>query len=505
MTIAVTVSAYRLSDSSLRTLYFSDAGFTTAPTDVPANAYFRPMLVEAPSLARQMFDKAGSYGAASSRAGTIRLTLDPNADPMGADVPSATQLLSDYAFSGRAFSVRVGTIGTPHSSWSVAMTGTLDDAKFDGDAINLVVRDRMSELGKSLVRPTYAGSNVLPAGLEGTANDLKGQYKPRVYGKVFNVPAKAVNTSKLIYQVSDQAVLVSSVYVYDNGVTLTRGADYATLADVEATAPAAGQFRCYQGYFRLGSTPAAQVTADVSTTETRVASLLQQIALDAGIVTGDINAADVTALNALNAAPVGAWADGDVTPQSLMDSLAGSIGAWYGFDRLGALRMGRLDAPIGPPVVTWGGDALTALNIRELGVAAWQVTVRHSRNFTVQAQPAGSVTADRRAWLAQDYRQALQNDATVKTPWPAADSLTFDTALTVEADATAEATRRLALYKTRRLTLDAEIPLSELGAVDLGQVVAIDYPRYGFSNRLLRVIGIDAGVAEGVAKLTLWG
>ncbi|MFZ6644416.1 hypothetical protein ACO0LO_01760 [Undibacterium sp. TJN25] len=494
MTIAVTISAYRLSTGQIESLTYADDGFTTTPNDTPPNAYFEPRLTDAPRLSRTLFDRTATYGASKSTPGDISLVNQDHA----LDV-----LLTDYAVGGRTFEVRSGIIGTPFASWPVIMTGQLDDMKESDGSISIVVHDRMTDLQKTLIRPTYAGDNVLPLGVEGTKDDLKGQYKPRVYGSVLNISAKRVNTSKLVFQVSDTAT--PATIVYDNGSALTKGADYTTLDDMIATAPAVGNFRCFQGYFRLGSSPVNVVTADVTTSETRAGSLLQMIAVDAGIPLADINTADVAALNAANSAVCGVWADTTTTAQELMDQLASSIGAWYAFDRSNKLRMGRVIAPTGTPMATWGDDAIESLNLQEAGIPAWHVILQYGRNYTVNQQPAGGVAEARKAFLAQEYRQAEKSNTDTKTPWPAAQELTFQTQLVNEADATAECARQLTLYGARRLTLSVEIPLSELGAADLGNVVGLDVDRYNLRGKPLLVIGLDGGADNGVAKLTLWG
>lgn len=493
MTIAIEVSAYRLSTGLVETLRYSDAGFTTGPTDVPANAYYEPCLMEPPRLARVLFDQATTYGASRASVGEILLA---NADGR------LDALLTDYAFDGRPFVVKSGESGTPVSGWSVVLSGVLDDVRSAGTELSLVARDRLAALGQSLPRAKYAGDNVLPDGLEGTKDDLKDQYKPRVYGGVLNVSAKCVNTSKLIYQVSDQGCAISAVY--DNGVALTLGADYASSADLLATAPGAGEARRWGGLCRLGSPPAGQVTVDAVAAETRAGALLQAVALDAGIPSGDIVAGDVAALNAANAAPVGVWVDGDTSAQAVMDALANAIGAWYGFDRFNRLRMGRLTAPSGTPTTIYA-DSDMALSVRSAGVPNWRAVVRFARNYTVQAQPAGSVGAARRAFLALDLRQTASERAAVQTAWPSSRAVVFDTALVAEADAAVEASRRADLYSVRRVLVDLEIPLAELGGMDLDSVVTIETSRYGLSGRLLRVIGLDTGVDRGTAKLILWG
>ncbi|MEM5384135.1 hypothetical protein VSR68_11155 [Paraburkholderia phymatum] len=496
MTISIDVTGYRLSDGTLQTLRFSDDGFMTLPSDAPANAYYEPRLSAPPHFARSLFNSAqASFGASQSTPGEIVLE---NSDG-GLDY-----LLTDYAFDGRSFTMRVGSIGTPFAQWTVTASGTLSDVKVsDTSTVSLVVNDRLQKLALTQPRPTYGGTNVLPNGIDGTANDLMGQYKPRVYGQVLNISPKCVNTSLVIYQASDQSNC-SITAVYDNGVALTKDADYPDLASLQSTAPSAGHVRCFQGILRLGSSPAGQVTCDATSGVTSAASLMQQIALDAGFTVADISAADVAALNALNAAPCGVWADGQVTSQSLMDAIAGSIGAFYSFDRLGVLRMGRVSAPSGAPAVIFDEVVLEAVNIKEAGIPSYQVTVNYAKNCTVQSQPAGSVSVDRRTWLSQDSRSQVAKSATVQTVWPSALDQTFDTVLINASDALAEANRRLALFG-RRMLMTVDIDLSQLGTLDLGSVVGFSYSRYGLSSKPMTVVGVDAGADTHLATLTLWG
>lgn len=496
MTIAIDVTGYRLSDGTLQTLRFSDDGFMTLPSDTPANAYYEPRLSAPPHFARTLFNAAlATFGASQTTPGEIVIE---NSDG-GADY-----LVTDYAFDGRPFVMRYGVIGTPFASWTIVASGTLSDIKVDNTTtVSLVVNDRLQTLALTQARPLYGGTNVLPNGIDGTASDLMGQYKPRVYGQVMNIAPKCVNTSQLIYQASDQSNCAITA-VYDNGVALTRDADFASLAALQSTQPASGHYQCFQGYFRLGASPASQVTCDATAGATSAASIMQQIALDAGFTAADLSSADVTALNALNSAPCGVWADGQVTSQSLMDAIAVSVGAYYSFDRFGVLRMGQISAPSGVPAATFDDVVLEAVTVKDAGIPAYQVVLNYAKNYTVQNQPAGSVTVDRRTWLSLATRTQTATNTAVQTAWPSATVQTFDTALINASDALAEANRRLALFG-RRLLMTVDIDLSQLGTLDLGRVAAFTYPRYGLPSKLMVVVGVDAGADTHLATLTLWG
>jgi hypothetical protein len=500
MTVAIEITGYNLNTNSVQTLYFSDDGFMSSPTDTPANTYYEPRISAPPHFLRTLFSTAQASFGSSSASSTPGDILFENSDG-GVDY-----LTYQYAFNGQPFVMRVGTIGTPLSTWTVAASGTLSDIQASSNTqVSILVNDQQTNLSLPQVRPQYGGTNVLPNGIDGTPNDLMGQYIPRVYGTVQNVPPKCVNTSLLIYQVSDQSNC-SITQVYDNGVALTAATPYASLAALQASAPAAGNYGVFQGYFRLGSSPASQVTCDATTPGlTTVANILQQLALDSGFIKqAAISSADVTALNALNSATVGVWADGSVSTQNLMDLIAVSIGAYYSFDRFGVLRMNQVAAPGGTAAYTIDDTVLEDIQIREAGIPSYQVTINYSTNYTVQNQPAGSVSVARRAFLSQANRTQVAKNTAVQTAWPSAGTQTFTTALINQSDATAIAAQMLAVF-SRRLLMTASIPLSELGTLDIGSVVGFTYNRYNLPSKKMLIVGVDAGADTNVAALTLWG
>ncbi len=310
-------------------------------------------------------------------------------------------------------------------------------------------------------------------------------------------------------------------------MALTPGSAYTSQSDMETTAPSAGQYRVWLagGMFRLGSSPSGQITCtpqqyDTSTgmTSGRAASLMQEIAEDAGIATADISAADVTALNAATAYPdMGVWLglDDASTALQLMDYLATSVGAWYGFDRLGSLRMAQLAAPtLGAEVHTFGAHEILDLHRRSsqdagAGVPAWDVKVRYYRNWTPMrpADLAGSVSITDRQWYTQEWRNSRGLDAAVQTKHPLAWSIEYDSAGVVDAGVAIEANRRLALLKVNRALYEARVHVGPalLATLDLGAVVRFDVDRFNLREKPLLITGILHDPRAQAADLTLWG
>ena len=501
--IAIEITAAIDAAGTTTTLYVADDRLVTTGADTPAHTAFDPLLLDPGSLGRNAFSDGRTGGATRLETGEIIL----------ANIDGVLDGWLDYGFDGRAVVIRSGFAGTAYpTGWTEVLTGTIEAAEATADQLILRLRDKQYLLDVPVCAATYGGTNILPAGLDGTPDDLKGQRRPKVYGQVFNVSPPCCNTSRLIYETG---VCNSVDAVYDRGLALTVGAAYTDQTDMETNAPAAGEFRAWPpgGYFRLGSSPAGQITADVTQGATAAnrttAQIITQLALAAGLTSGEINGTDVTDLDTANAAVVGIWLQDDTPALSAMDQIAASIGAWYGFDKSGTLRMGRLTAPGGTPTLTINDYEVLAMErqpARDNSIPAWKYTIGHSKNHTPQPSDlAGAVTAARRAWLAQEYRTASTEAATVKTKHLLADELTADGLLTSSTDAATESSRRLDLYKVRRDMLDITVPL-ETATASLLDTVRVIYPRFGCaSGKDFRLVGIRYELSANRAVLTLWG
>lgn len=197
------------------TLYFASQGYVTKTTDTPASTYYDGRIQQPANVQRSAFDGAATYG--ETRVGYGELVLANNDGSLDG--------LIAYGFDGRAITIKLGIVtpsdgGVP--TWTTVLKGTMEQPEFSWDKVTIAVRDRQFEIDIPIQRNKYGGTNSLPNGLDGVATDLKGKPKPKLYGTAYNMDLPFVNTSRLIYQISDS--LVTSVgAVYDRGAALTTG------------------------------------------------------------------------------------------------------------------------------------------------------------------------------------------------------------------------------------------------------------------------------------------
>jgi hypothetical protein len=322
-------------------LRYASKAYTTKPTDTPANTFYDDRITNPASISRSLYSNGTTSGASRVNYGAVELS----------NVDGGLDYILPYSFDGRSLVIKIGNDGDAYSSFVTILAGTMEQVEFTFSKVTILARDKLAIVDMPLQTTLYAGNNALPDGVEGVA-DIAKSPKPLLYGQVFNIAPVMVNSSKLTYQINDGAIQSVS-NVYDKGIALTAGADYANVTTLHAALPASGTFiTCLAlGYIRLGAVPTGLLTCDATqgaaSSNRTVAQVLKAMALKAGIASGDINSSDVTALDTANNSVIGIWIDGADSAMVTMDKVSQSIGAYFGFDAMGVLRMGLFTAPSG--------------------------------------------------------------------------------------------------------------------------------------------------------------
>jgi len=513
--IIAEVDAYDATLPGVRTLRFATQGYATGPADTPANTYYEARIQQPANVQRTCFSGATTFG--QSQIGFGEMVLVNN--------DGGLDYLLDYSFAGRAITIKLGTVlpnsgGVP--TWVTVLKGTMEQAAFSWQKVTIRVRDRQQDLAKPLQGNRYGGTNSLPNGLDGVIDDLKGRPKPLVFGQVLNATMVCVNTTRQIYHAHD-GLLQSVDAVYDRGAALTAGATYASQATMESTAPSAGQYRVWLdatgSYIRLGSAPAGVVTADLTQgaagSNRTVGQLWNAVLTKAGVAGGDIQASDVTALDAAVSYQCGIYCDpvSDITALECLDTLCNSVGAWFGSDASGKFRLGQIVLPTGTSVGTLTAtDVLSIDRIASrdpgVGIPAWKVKLAYQRIWTVQNDLTAAATLVRKGVVQNEYRRVEASDSAVLTANTMSPEIEFNTVLVSATDAAAEATRRLTIYKTRRdmLQVRVRVDAALASVLDLGAIVTLQLNRYGLSaGKKFLVVGLRTDLRGYLFDLTLWG
>lgn len=368
---------------------------------------------------------------------------------------------------------------------------------------------------------SYASTMASFGDAVASADGLSWSYFPALFsGQVDRIIADS-NNRPLIFT-------PNAGFTQQRTATIDAYGTYASTAQLEndTLAPRPGTAKVFLGsagtYIRLGAQPFGQLTADVTHGATAADRTAGQLIVDvltkAGYSPGDWSASDITALDTAENAEQGLYLRGTESVASVLDALAGSVGAWWGVDAAGVIRVQQLAAPSGSSTFTiteydtLGIDRLASSDPL-LGLPTTRTTLRYARNYAVQRDGlAGAVTAARRAELGREWKEAVDEDATVLTTHLLARRVVADTLYVTQADALAEAQRRQTLFGTQRSAYRVTVPLvgadglaTAFAALELGQVGTLSHPRFGLSGGVLvRVLGIAPDLRAKTITLTLW-
>lgn len=475
-------------------VFLSDAGFTTTPTDTRPNQHFKA-LVNNPL---QMQRSISSEGSAISF-GSIQIE---NGD-------AELDALASYDWNGRKVVVKAGAKGLPYAHFATVFSGAVEDFEFNDERIILTVRDNRIRMDQFLSVGTYAGTGNLEGG-----DDLAGQVKPLCFGKVLNVEPRLVDSVNLVYQVHDGSVL-SIQLVRDGGVPLTPGGD---VPDITAVTPSAGTYvtQLSGGYIKLGSTPAARITADVEGDNgagyvSTAGEIVKRIAKTRLAVSPfDVSEIDDGAFNQIDMAvpgSVGIYVTDQVTASEAADALIIPLGAYWTFDRLGLLTGGVFVSPDESSI------ELDSTNIDIEGPEkvssippAWRISVGYAPLGVVQGEDelAGATDEADRAFLTSPYRYVTTEIQSVRDRNNRASDKTILTRLTEKADAEALLARLQQLWMVPRE--EFVVPVHNiLYRVNQGATARLTHGRYQLGGVPFLITDIGEDAESGQTTLTLWG
>ena len=476
---------YDLDGAAIETLYYSGEGFITEPSDTPANQFFEPRLIEPISFTRSMFSQGKIGGFSFPGFGDLILS---NADGELDDY-------ANYAWNGRSVEIKVGEAGTGYSEYFTIFDGTAKAVEFDDLTVKVILRDRQDDFTVDFPGVFYAGTG----GNEGSAN-LEGEPKPLCFGEVFNIQPVLVDATNRVYQVHNGAI-ESVVAVYQAGVALTITTDYT----VDLT----------NGRITLVADAVGRITADIKgakpggTYIESAGKIIREIVSTYGGLTdpGDLDTAAFSAIETANPSAVGIYINSSINMQEVLDELANTIGAFYGFDRSGKFTLSRIEAASGVADAEY--DSTNIIEIIRLAseIPNYRVSVDYKKNNLVMDESdfGASITTAQRDYLVRESLSEIASDANVLTSYPSSQTLAVQGLFAATGAASAEATRLLNLYKVQREIYRIKVKVSPY-TLKLNDVVKITFNRYNLtSGKLFRVISITEDAAVNEIELELWG
>lgn len=422
--------------------------------------------------------------------------------------------LADAGF-GKPATLRLGPgPSAPYSDFAVVATGIASSARVGIDRFQIGFYDSTDVLDAPMSEGTFAGTNSGTVGLEGTAADIKGQRKPRAFGRVRDIEPVLLNAGTRIYgwnytRAGNRAPTASVEQVRVRGSAWTFTTDYPNAAALAAASISVGYYgTCVaESLIRMGGSDpidgAVRLDAIIGNgaSANYAANLVQEILLDAGWGAGDISAVDLSTLNGLRPYDAQYYTQDDTARNAVSDLLA-SILAWGVPDANGVFRFGFVPTSVGAaqasirevrPGVALAVDEVNLLQIESLldettkDVPAKSVQTRFGRKWGAQPRAvlAPALTdALKEAYSTEWLTTAKLDNAGVALQFENADEVIYDTLL-VDAVAAAEVNTALAALLARRpkrYAVDIAATPDNIKLFQPGGRVNLYHRRLGMSN-----------------------
>jgi hypothetical protein len=215
-------------------------------------------------------------------------------------------------------------------------------------------------------------------------------------------------------------------------------------------------------------------------------------------------------LDAANDAELGYWTTDEVECGEVLDDVARTVGAWWGVDKDGSLRIQQLAFADTSGSTAFNSEPILGELVRttsDNGVPVYEQVLLWGRVYAVQTDVAGAATDERRALVAREWRRAVATDPWVQVGHPLATQRVDATLFTDRTDAETEAARLLGLFSAPQDVFDLTVPLTDQTEdLDLGDTIWLSHDRYGLANgRLFIIVTVEPDYENQQVRLRIWG
>lgn len=476
------------------TFYASDLGYRTVPpTDGDPVAY-PPLINQAFAINRAMNLSPGDSSVAASW-GTLTLS---NANGLWNTTVSA------WNNAGRNINIFYGLknletarnilIDPPYASLVPLLKGIQTSWFLSETELQIPLRDATYWLEQPVQQNQYSGLGTYG----GTAN-LTGLPLPMLRGgnvlaPVKNITPVLIDPTNLIYQYTDYAGTVSTIYEGAYAAFASSG----DTANLYSGSTAAGHYRTdnSRGLFQLGSTPVNAITIDGTGAfsggaQTSVVQMVKQFLIDAGVPSSYFSTSQFNSVAGAFPYTAGIYFSPNDNPSGLdaISKLLASVGGKLIADRTGLLKVFVIRAPgqvtgvsNGVAVATF--NTVNATDVTPVALPSavdppiYRTRVGYQHNWTVQTSGYdGASTAAQQQFVSVPDSYASAISTTVQTNYARPNDLApLITALLKSTEAQSVANDLLLLWGVRRRLYNVSVPIQFALARDISDLITLQWP-----------------------------
>lgn len=373
-----------------------------------------------------------------------------------------------YVWSNRPVRVYIGDSRWARAGFRLFLDGVADDlTASDDNYLSIKLRNKLQRLNAPVTEDKVGGTGP-------NADALA----PVMLGECFNASPVLTDPAAHEYQFG-RAGCERMIEARDTGVPITVTADLAAGKFSHTQAPTTnGLITCSA----QGERPGGVYINTIAPIVRHLATAYGAASLRLSVT--DIDDANFADFDVAHPQPVGVYLRERANVNTSCQDLAASVGAQVVMSRLGKLQLVKVDLPApGLPVAIRQADIVAdsfALESRPAVLAA--VRLGYCRNWSVQAGLQSGIPSEHKVLYADEWRTVTVRDSGVAAQYQIYEEpAQANTNLLREADAQAEAERRLDLRRVPR-TVYKFTGLTALFGLTLGRRVTLKHQRYGLQS-----------------------
>lgn len=448
------------------TRYLSTANYVTSASDTPANTAYLSVVNGGIGITESLaIDSGGSSNATNGSVATASQAMTTADIKIENSNGERDSWLNDV-WANRSVQAFIGDPRWIRSDFRMIFNGiaaNIDSA--ERGSLNIIMTDKSQRLNVPI-------SSALLGGTTTNANN----FIPLCFGECHNVTPLLIDPALLKYQVHNGPI-ESIIEVRDNGVPVPFTATLSA------------------GTFVLTNQPVGTITCSVQgdkpsgTYYNKIADIVQQIVQRYGVTSlqfssGDLDSVNLSAFNTACPQPVGVYCANGENLLTTIQGIAVSVGAQVVMSRLGLLQLIQVTLPAsGTPTAIGPNNMLQndmAISLRTDVIGAKMVG--YCQNYTQQENLLTGIPPLNAILFGELWLSKTVTDSTTQTLYKLGGTpIQEDTCLLVGTDASAEATRRLNLYKVQRSVYNFH-GQPELLMLILGQAVTLTNYRFNLSS-----------------------
>lgn len=484
-----------IEDINGTTQYLSNKPYVTEVGDTPSSVSYIPCLVGSLNFTESL-DITG--GTASIGYGTLDIN---NKD-------GRYDSWTTYVWKNKPIKIFLGDPRWPRADFYLMFEGVVDDITSNSrEIISIQLYNKIERLNSAISEKTIAQLypsiaqevnpditpiqplNILNAEKPVGAVQNREAILPLCFGECFNISPLRISellisgtSNRDIYMVHDGPI-ESIIEIRDNGIPLTPGVGYTV--------------NLSQGTFELLRAPYGTITCDVQgakpsgTYLQTIGKIIPHIVLNYGPPNSIkyTNAEIDTGVFDTYTQSVGIYITDRENVFDICQQLANSVGAQLSQQYNGKLILQRLTLPgfqVAEPIViniTENNTLYEGITIRERAEVRGQVKLAYAKNFTEQQEGlAGAVAQESLDIYKKPHHFIISKDDTTITNYKLTTQPTEEETLLIdEAEALAEAQRRLGLFKVQRTIFEIQGRM-EFTTMVPGLRVTLQNYRFGLST-----------------------